>query len=109
MQRKGGYRSRKRVDPFYKSPGWFKARQKCLVRDGFQCVNCGVSVRGKGKAHIHHKLPRKKFPDLALHLPNLVTWCHQCHRAEHYRDTLGMPTAPIGPDGFPIGTDWDKD
>lgn len=99
-------RRAKNVDPFYKSPGWYKARQKALTRDRYTCANCGANVRGKGLAHVHHVLPRKRFPELALHLPNLITWCHQCHRAEHYRDTLGKQTAEIGADGFPMDGKW---
>ena len=111
--RKGGHRSAKGVDPFYKSKGWYKARQLCLVRDGYKCVNCGASVRGKGAARIDHKLPRKKFPDQALHLPNLRTLCVPCDNARHTHDRAlhgrRGEVREIGPDGFPVGTEWDKD
>ena len=110
MQSKGGYRSAKGVDPFYKSKGWYKARQLCLVRDGYKCVNCGASVRGKGAARIDHKLPRKKYPDQALHLPNLRTLCVPCDNARHTHDRAlhgrRGEVREIGPDGFPVGSDW---
>lgn len=98
----------KRVDPFYKSGGWFKARGAVLRRDEYRCVNCGVSVRGKGKARVDHILPRRKFPDQALHLPNLRTLCVPCDNARHARDRAAkQPEAhPVGPDGFPVGSDW---
>ena len=99
---------KKVVDPFYKSAAWFRVRGRVLKRDGYRCRNCGVDVRAKGMAHVHHVLPRQKFPELRLHEPNLETLCHPCHRALHYRGTLGKPTSKIGPDGFPVGSDWSK-
>lgn len=102
-------RPKKKVDPFYKSPAWFKARATALRRDNYCCVNCGASVRGKGLARIDHKLPRKKFPDLALHLPNLRTLCIACDNARHARDRAGNhgdEASPVGDDGFPLGSDW---
>ena len=106
---KGG-RASKTVDPFYKSPGWFKARQKCLIRDGYKCVNCGASVRGKGQARVDHKLPRKKFPDQALHLPNLRTLCIACDNARHTHDRAlhgsRGEVQEIGADGFPTAGPW---
>ncbi len=104
---------RKRVDPFYKSAAWFKVRGQALRRDGYRCVNCGVSVRGKGMARVDHILPRKKFPDQALHLPNVRVICIKCDNARHTHDRAWHGSRgevrEIGPDGFPIGTDWSED
>ena len=104
------HRKGKQVDPFYKSAQWFKARAKVLRRDNYQCVNCGVNVRGKGLARVDHILPRKRFPDHALHLPNLRTLCVAGDNARHARDRAGHGVIPdavqIGPDGFPVGSEW---
>ena len=74
-------RSPKQVDPFYKSKEWHRVRQKALIRDHFSCVNCGTDVRAKGASRVDHIRPRKKYPDLALHLPNLRTLCVPCDNA----------------------------
>jgi len=64
----------KKVDPFYKSAAWFKVRGKVLARDGWCCVNCGAGVRAKGSMRVDHILPRRKYPEHALHMPNLRTF-----------------------------------
>ncbi len=110
MQKSGGSRRIKGVDPFYKTGAWQTARARCLRRDGYKCVNCGASVRGRGQARVDHILPRKKFPDLALHLPNLRTLCVACDNARHTHDRAlhgrRGEVREIGADGFPLGTDW---
>lgn len=101
---------KKTVDPFYKSAAWFKIRGRVLKRDGYRCVNCGGSVRAKGAGRVDHILPRRKFPEQALHMPNLRTLCVKCDNARHAWDRAAHgargEAKEIGPDGFPIGSDW---
>ena len=98
----------KKVDPFYTSKAWHRIRQKALMRDQHRCVNCGVSVRGKGQARVDHILPRRKYPELALHLPNLRVLCLPCDNARHARDRAAHneEAVQIGLDGFPVGGGW---
>ena len=102
-------RKRKVVDPFYQSRAWYRIRTKVLIRDKYTCVNCGVSVRGKGMARVDHIRPRKYYPELALHIRNLRLICVLCDNARHSRDRAGahgLEADPIGLDGFPIDSDW---
>ena len=99
----------KKVDPFYTSKAWYRVRTKRLVMDQYRCVNCGVSVRGKGAARVDHRLPRRQYPEYALSINNLRTLCVACDNARHTRDRHGgtnTETPEIGPDGFPVGSDW---
>lgn len=104
---------KKKTDPFYSSPAWRKVRGEVYRRAGGRCENCGASVTAKGAYRIHHKMPRRKFPELALYPPNLICLCVGCDNAVHTHDRAlhgrrGTPTA-IGPDGFPVGSDWSGD
>lgn len=70
---------------------WHVKREKCLDRDNYSCVICGI----KQSAHVelygygldvHHIKPRRKFykdndriPDEANKMENLVTVCREHH------------------------------
>lgn len=71
---------------------WPEIRKKVLERDGYQCVECGVSQQehksrddlfppGKG-LHIHHIEPFSNFDDRqeANRLENLEAVCDRCHK-----------------------------
>ena len=97
-------------DPFYNSNAWRGIRMRVLKRDGWRCVWCGRSLRGKGIARIDHILERKKRPDLELDINNLRALCYDCD-AKRHRDKGGWnSTKPkridARADGFPEGGDW---
>ena len=79
----------KKVDPFYKSPAWRRARQQALERDMYLCQDClaakqrGERVRVRGAEVVHHIQPRELRPDLALELSNLISLCDACHNKRH--------------------------
>lgn len=79
----------KETDPFYKSRAWRKARISALMRDNFLCVECvaanakGVRRRPHAAEMVHHVLPIKEYPDLALELSNLQSLCNACHNRLH--------------------------
>jgi DEAD/DEAH box helicase domain-containing protein len=52
-----------------------------LADDGYRCQVCTAPEQGRAH-HVHHKTPFRAFanPELANHLPNLVTLCPSCHR-----------------------------
>lgn len=77
-------------DPFYRSGAWAALRAQALKRDGYRCIRCGVKA-----AHVHHEIPRRQRPDLALDLANLVTLCDQCHRRAHDRHGGAVSVASI--------------
>lgn len=96
-------RYEKRVDPFYKSTLWRRARMQALERDLFMCVECmNAAERGEMPAPrpatvVHHIIPRAERPDLELDLENLQSLCDACHNKKH--PEKGQPieqSAPMG-------------
>jgi len=90
---------------FYRSKAWKLIRMKALIRDFGQCQRClrhGVAVRDVNsykyldpalllkvdsektrRMYVHHKIPLKMAPELALDLDNLETLCSLCHSEAH--------------------------
>ena len=95
-------------DPFYSSSEWLVIRRKALVMGNYQCVECGVSIRGVkyggAKPVIDHIIPRRKRPDLALELSNLQCLCIACHNRKTFSIKYKQPKTGI--DGFPVGSEW---
>src|SRR3990167_8832875 len=53
-------------------------KRKTLLRDDFTCKRCGL--RNELIMDVDHILPRRRFPELAYKLDNLMTLCPNCHR-----------------------------
>ncbi len=51
-----------------------------LTRDNYTCVSCHAVG---GYLEVHHILPKKKYPHLALEPDNAVTLCLECHYDAH--------------------------
>lgn len=74
---------------FYKSTDWDIARERALKRDRFTCqFFLGKYTEGEHKAKktmlkkantVHHIIPVKERPDLALDLDNLISLSHEAH------------------------------
>ncbi|WP_170337755.1 HNH endonuclease [Ruegeria arenilitoris] len=73
-------------NPFYQSTAWKRARRQALERDGWACVLCGASVRGKGRARVDHIHKVEGAPHLALEVGNMRTLCTRCDAIRHSRD-----------------------
>jgi RNA-directed DNA polymerase len=60
---------------------------KALVRDGFYCRSCAVSVTAHS-SHADHIQPVNRFANLAQadHLDNIQTLCQRCHKWKHERE-----------------------
>ena len=75
--------------PFYHTAAWKKIRRTALSRDGGYCQDCMDRIRagygGKPRRAemVHHIIPVKERPDLALELDNLRSLCSACHAAHH--------------------------
>ena len=96
-------------DNFYGSKEWKDLRVQALVRDGYRCVLCGISIAGYKQSRVDHVIPRKQRPDLALVLGNLRSLCVPCDlRHDAARPgSLGKAVAlPVDTNGFPIGSEW---
>jgi 5-methylcytosine-specific restriction endonuclease McrA len=59
---------------FKDSPAWRKVRKQIRMRDG-ACVDCGTDQ----SLTVHHVVPYRTAPELALDPDNLVTLCRSCH------------------------------
>jgi len=58
--------------------------KRALLRDNFTCQRCGL--RDEVIMDVDHILPRRKFPELAYKLDNLMTLCPNCHRRKTLED-----------------------
>jgi len=79
---------------------WNEQRRKALERDGYECVECGISntehkARFGRELDVHHRVPVRQFAkwDLPIRdahsLRNLVTYCRT-----HHPDALGTTVEP---------------
>jgi RNA-directed DNA polymerase len=68
-------------------PGCGDLKWKALVRDGFHCRGCGVTVTSR-TSHADHIEPVNRFAnlDMANSLDNVQTLCLRCHKLKHARD-----------------------
>lgn len=73
--------ARARDVKFYQSPEWRALRLR-VIREQPICAKPGCHELTK---HVHHKKPRKKFPELALVRSNLEGLCIPHHNAEEER------------------------
>ncbi len=81
--------SYKKSLPFYHTAAWKKVRALALTRDGGMCQDCmdrlraGYGIHPRRAEMVHHIIPVKERPDLALELSNLRSLCNECHEREH--------------------------
>ena len=70
---------------FITSPAWRKVAAQVKERDGFACVDCGTT----SGLTVHHLIPVRTAPDLALEHDNCVTVCRSCHGRRETRKVQG--------------------
>jgi 5-methylcytosine-specific restriction protein A len=61
----------------YCSKAWAKIRQAVLIRDAWQCQDCGRVCADKREAHVDHVTPKAQGGQDTL--DNLRTLCIRCH------------------------------
>jgi 5-methylcytosine-specific restriction protein A len=61
----------------YCSVAWRRLRQAALIRDAWQCQDCGRLCTDKREAQVDHVVPKSKGG--ADELGNLRTLCIRCH------------------------------
>ena len=82
-------KTKKETLPFYATAAWHRVRAAAINRDGGMCQACmrkfrdGIIQRPRRAEMVHHKIPVKERPELALDLDNLVSLCNRCHAEEH--------------------------
>lgn len=81
----GGY------EPYY-GPNWREQRERTLKRDGYVCVDCGMTQEESRNKYaeglsVHHRVPFREFRvegnvdyQSANDLENLVALCRFCHK-----------------------------
>ncbi len=65
-------------DPFYWSTAWRTFRAWFIKRHPL-CTRCLAWKRMTRTEHVHHVIPRKERPDLALSEDNCEALCAACH------------------------------
>lgn len=78
-------RREKKVDPFYVSTAW-RAVSAAHRAANPLCERCLAAGRITAAAHVHHKKPRRLFPEAALEAANLESICVACHALETIRE-----------------------
>lgn len=73
-------RARQQDKNFYSSVRWLKLRA-AFVSENPLCAECKRKGRVTPARHVHHKQPRKAYPDLAYEWDNLESICLECHNA----------------------------
>lgn len=89
-----------RVEAFYHSSKWSRARKAAIMASGGICQRCGVR-RAK---IVHHIIPLTEQnvdnPEISLSLDNMIALCHPCHNSVHAAyDTGGRPDIVVRADG----------
>lgn len=67
-------------------PRWQRIRLKAFERDNFACRCCS---RGDLELHAHHSWYEAGLEPWDYPLDSIVTYCHNCHEAEHGRSFAG--------------------
>ena len=97
----------RRLTPFHGTRAWKTARQLAKRTADYRCQRCGEFLPGKGKLHVHHKMPVTNHPAVVLEPLNFMVLCPACHNIEEPRtgtphpmpgcDVTGQPTDPNHP------------
>lgn len=67
---------------FLQSKAWKRLRLQALNKHGRKCQCCGASPATGAVLNVDHVLPRRLFPQLALHLDNLQVLCADCNEGK---------------------------
>lgn len=67
---------------FLQSKAWKRLRLQALNKHGRKCQCCGASPVTGAVLNVDHILPRRLFPQFALHLDNLQVLCADCNEGK---------------------------
>lgn len=95
-----GGKSRSRIGN--RGPGWQRQRRKAISRDGFKCVDCGITqgdhlIKYGSGLEVDHIEPFHNFGNSqqANRLSNLETRCKSCHRRAEAKRSFVQITLPL--------------
>lgn len=77
------YKRDPKVNSFYRSTKWQKARAVALARDNGLCQRCLKQSRVRQAQMVHHIVEVKDDWELRYNLDNLESLCHECHNRLH--------------------------
>lgn len=80
---------------FYASKAWTTLRAWFLARFPL-CAICQAKGIDTLAQHVHHVIPRKSRPDLALNAGNLQSVCQPCHNAIRHLEVLSTQPPQAG-------------
>lgn len=90
-------------NPSSRGPGWGKIRARALKRDGYRCVDCGITEieclnKYGRRLDVDHIDPYHNFLDSkkANALSNLESRCASCHRKEEANKPEVQMALPFG-------------
>ena len=78
--------SKNRIIEFYKSTLWKRAREKALEEQNYECQRCKAKGMYTRADTVHHRIPVRVNPSLALTNSNLEAICKECHYEEHHKE-----------------------
>lgn len=67
------------AERFYGSPEWTALRQLVLTEEGINCSACRRRIKRQSDVTVDHRLPRSRYPHLALDRSNLQVLCRRCN------------------------------
>lgn len=85
---------------YMNSPGWAAKRRLVLIRDGFQCQDCGQVL---GPMHVHHMTYEHLGEEP---LWDLITLCQDHHEERHCMWWRSSPLGGGGWDELGPATEW---
>jgi hypothetical protein len=74
------------ADAFYTSPEWKLLREAIIEEQGRICGDCGAAIDSRMEITVGHRLPRNKYPRLALSRDNLNVLCRSCNSRRRDRE-----------------------
>ena len=76
-----------RIERFYTTAAWRKARAAVLKEHGGLCQACLTKGIIEPAVHVHHRIPltpeNLDDPRIALDSSNLMALCEECHAEQH--------------------------
>lgn len=76
-----------RIERFYTTTAWRKARAAVLTESGGLCQICLSKGLIEPAVHVHHKVhltpDNLDNPRIALDSSNLIALCEECHAEQH--------------------------
>lgn len=75
-------KEKRKLNAFYDSWEWKKARYETIKKYGRKCMCCG----SESKIVVDHIKPVRRYPHMSLDLDNLQVLCDDCNRGKSYQD-----------------------